>query len=96
MLARHEPEPGGEVPTVPEVRHGGSEGLDRHGGYRSDAGHAAQAGGDGARSARPDPAAPPCMRQRFLPLTAGDMQGLPERVFAPHRRLERIGPVLRG
>ena len=36
------------------------------------------------------------MRQRFLPLTAGDMQGFPERVFAPHRRLERIGPVLRG
>ena len=36
------------------------------------------------------------MRQRFLPLTAGDMQGLPERVFAPHRRLDRIGPVLRG
>jgi undecaprenyl pyrophosphate synthase len=34
--------------------------------------------------------------QRFLPLTAGDMQGLPERVFAPHRRLERIGQVLRG
>jgi hypothetical protein len=44
----------------------------------------------------PDPAAPPCMRQRLLPLTAGAMQGLPERVFAPHRRLERIGPVLRG
>jgi hypothetical protein len=44
----------------------------------------------------PDPGAPPCMRQRFLPLTAGDMQGFPERVFAPHRRLERIGTVLRG
>ena len=48
MLARHESEPSGEVPTTPEVRHGGSEGLDRHGGYRSNAGHAAQAGGDGA------------------------------------------------
>ena len=46
--------------------------------------------------AAPDPRAPPCMRQRFLPLTAGAMQGLPERVFAPHRRLDRIGPVLRG
>jgi hypothetical protein len=36
------------------------------------------------------------MWQRYLPLTAGAMQGLPERVFAPHRRLDRIGPVLRG
>jgi len=43
MLARHEPEPGGEVPTAPEARHGGSEGLDRHGGHRANAGHAAQA-----------------------------------------------------
>jgi hypothetical protein len=35
------------------------------------------------------------MRQRLLPLTAGDMQALPERVFAPQRRLAIIGPVLR-
>ncbi len=33
----------------------------------------------------PLPVAPPCMRQRFLPATAGDMRGLPERVFAPQR-----------
>ena len=44
----------------------------------------------------PDPGAPPCMRQRFLPLTAGDLQGLPDRVLAPQRRLESIGAVLRG
>ncbi len=44
----------------------------------------------------PDPGAPPCIRQRFLPLTAGELQGFPDRVFAPHRGLERIGPVLRG
>lgn len=36
------------------------------------------------------------MRQRAFPRTAGDMQGLPDRVFAPHRRLASIGPVLRG
>jgi hypothetical protein len=36
------------------------------------------------------------MRQRALPLMAGDRQGLPDRVFAPHRRLASIGPVLRG
>jgi hypothetical protein len=40
--------------------------------------------------------APPCIRQRFLPCTAGDMQGLPERVLAPQRGLDSIGPVLRG
>jgi hypothetical protein len=34
------------------------------------------------------------MRQRFLPLTAGDLHGLPERVFAPHRWLASMGPVL--
>jgi hypothetical protein len=44
----------------------------------------------------PDPAAPPCIRHRFLPATAGDLQGLPERDFAPQRRLPSIGPVLRG
>ena len=43
----------------------------------------------------PDPNAPPCMRQRFLPRTDGDLHGLPERVLAPQRRLESIGPVLR-
>jgi hypothetical protein len=43
----------------------------------------------------PDPNAPPCMRQRLLPWTEGDLQGLPERVLAPQRRLESIGPVLR-
>lgn len=43
----------------------------------------------------PDPGAPPCMRQRFLPLTAGDLQGPPARVLAPQRKLESIGPVLR-
>jgi hypothetical protein len=26
---------------------------------------------------------------------SGDLQGLPERVLAPQRRLESIGPVLR-
>ena len=31
----------------------------------------------------PDPGAPPCIRQRRLPLTAGDLHGLPERVLAP-------------
>jgi len=36
------------------------------------------------------------MRQRLLPCTAGDLQGVPERVFAPQRRLTNIGPVLRG
>jgi hypothetical protein len=44
----------------------------------------------------PDPGAPPCIRQRLFPLTAGDIHGLPERVLAPQRGLESIGPVLRG
>jgi hypothetical protein len=35
------------------------------------------------------------MRQRFFPLTAGDLQDLPARVLAPQRWLESIGPVLR-
>jgi hypothetical protein len=43
----------------------------------------------------PDPAAPPCIRQRRFPATAGDMQGFPERVLAPHRKLESIALVLR-
>jgi hypothetical protein len=44
----------------------------------------------------PDPAAPPCIRHRRFPATAGDLQGLPERVLAPQRTLVSIGPVLRG
>jgi len=36
------------------------------------------------------------MRHRFLPPTAGDRHGFPERVLAPQRWLESIGPVLRG
>ena len=43
----------------------------------------------------PDPNAPPCMRQHLLPWTDGELQGLPERVLAPQRRLASIGPVLR-
>jgi hypothetical protein len=44
----------------------------------------------------PDPAAPPCIRQRRFPLTAGDRHGWPERVRARRRALANIGPVLRG
>ena len=44
----------------------------------------------------PDPGAPPCIRQRILPRTAGDIQGFPERVLAPQRGLCSIGPVLRS
>jgi hypothetical protein len=40
-------------------------------------------------SGAPDPGAPPCIRQRFFPLTAGHMQGLPERVLSPMRRMSR-------
>ena len=43
----------------------------------------------------PEPGAPPCIRQRLFPRTAGDLQGLPERVLAPQRGLDNIGPVLR-
>ena len=43
----------------------------------------------------PDPAAPPCMRHRALPETAGAWHGVPLRVFAPQRGLLRMGPVLR-
>jgi len=35
------------------------------------------------------------MRQRAFPRTAGDRQGLPERVLAPQRGLDSIGQVLR-
>ena len=34
-------------------------------------------------------------RQRRLPLTAGDLHGLPERVLAPQRGLDSIALVLR-
>jgi hypothetical protein len=33
------------------------------------------------------------MRQRFLPLAAGERHAPPERVLAPQRRLASIGPV---
>ena len=39
--------------------------------------------------------ASPCMRQRFLPWTDGDLQDLPVRVLAPQRGLASMGPVLR-
>ena len=44
----------------------------------------------------PDPCAPPCIRHRLLPCTAGERHALPLRVLAPHRGLPIIGPVLRG
>lgn len=44
----------------------------------------------------PAPSAPPCMRQRALPCTAGAPQGLPLRVRAPHRGLASMAPVLRA
>jgi hypothetical protein len=44
----------------------------------------------------PDPTAPPCIRQRFLPWTAGEGHGRTERVLAPQRGLDSIGPVFRG
>jgi hypothetical protein len=43
----------------------------------------------------PEPGAPPCIRQRLFPRTPGDRQALPERVLAPQRELDNIGPVLR-
>ncbi|MBR0955869.1 hypothetical protein JQ566_00825 [Bradyrhizobium japonicum] len=43
----------------------------------------------------PDPAAPPCMRQRGLPRTAGAEQAKPLRVPAPQRGLAIIARVLR-
>jgi hypothetical protein len=43
----------------------------------------------------PDPFAPPCMRHRFFPLTAGARQGAPERVLAPQRVLANMGAVFR-
>jgi hypothetical protein len=44
----------------------------------------------------PDPGALPCMRQRFLPRTAGEWHAPPDRVFAPHRRLASIASLLRA
>jgi hypothetical protein len=41
----------------------------------------------------PDPDAPPCMRQRCLPHTAGERQAPLVRVLAPHRGLASIGSV---
>ena len=43
----------------------------------------------------PEPLAPPCMRQRRFPLTAGDAHGVPRRVLAPQRRLAPIARVSR-
>jgi hypothetical protein len=43
----------------------------------------------------PDPGAPPCMRQRFFPPTAGDLQDPPERVRAPQRILKSMDTTLR-
>jgi len=43
----------------------------------------------------PDPGAPPCILHRVFPPTAGDLQGLPDLVLAPHRGLASIGTVLR-
>ena len=43
----------------------------------------------------PEPGAPPCIRHRLFPFTAGDLQGSPERVLAPQRGLDNIGAVLR-
>ena len=36
-------------------------------------------------SGAPEPGAPPCIRHRLFPLTAGDLHGFPERVLAPQR-----------
>ena len=44
----------------------------------------------------PDPSAPPCMRQRLLPRTAGAWHVAPQRVLAPQRGLVSIDVVLRS
>jgi hypothetical protein len=44
----------------------------------------------------PEPLAPPCMRQRFFPATAGALQLPPLRVLARHRGLLSIGRQLRA
>lgn len=43
----------------------------------------------------PDPVAPPCMRQRRRPDTAGERHAPPARVRAPHLALAIMGPTLR-
>ena len=43
----------------------------------------------------PEPFAPPCIRHRLLPATAGERQGAPERVRAPQRGLLSMGTVFR-
>ena len=43
----------------------------------------------------PLPSAPPCIRHRRFPLTAGDWHGFPRRVFAPQRMLDCIGEIFR-
>lgn len=43
----------------------------------------------------PEPFAPPCMRQRTRPETAGDWQSVPARVRAPQRGLSIMGRTLR-
>ena len=40
--------------------------------------------------------APPCMRQRRLPRSAGEQHDAPARIFAQRRRLVSIGAVLRA
>ncbi|MGY4291300.1 hypothetical protein ACVWXO_010566 [Bradyrhizobium sp. LM2.7] len=44
----------------------------------------------------PHLAAPPCIRQRVLPCTAGAQHAPPSRVLAPQRGLARIAAVLRA
>jgi hypothetical protein len=41
----------------------------------------------------PDPCAPPCMRQRVLPLTTGERHAPSQWVLAPQRRLASMAPV---
>ena len=43
----------------------------------------------------PEPFAPPCMRQRRRPDTAGERHAPPARVRAPHLALAIMGPTLR-
>lgn len=44
----------------------------------------------------PEPFAPPCMRQRRRPDTAGERHAPPARVRAPHFSLAIMGPTLRA
>ena len=43
----------------------------------------------------PDPLAPPCIRQRIFPCTAGERQGVPARVVAPQRGLASMHQAFR-